>query len=171
MTNSKLYRELINQGFSGDLSTNDINIILDFIKAENERLKEQVNYDKCRHCSYGQANKEYRAKCSEMFDKVDRLEQQLQAKDEEIARQTKLKCEYKEDCLRWQKLSFDYNNEINKQAKQIFNLKQDLETNTHQVCEKIRQNSFSEYELVNGNKALYFTISSDELDKIERGEL
>lgn len=147
MANSKLYRELINQGFSGDLSTND----------------------KCRHCSYGQANKEYRAKCSEMFDKVDRLEQQLQAKDEEIARQTKLKCEYKEDCLRWQKLSFDYNNEINKQAKQIFNLKQDLETNTHQVCEKIRKEC-GELTNEDGIFKAYF-VTPEFLDQIERGEL
>ena len=43
--------------------------------AEKEKeIEELLNYDRCSHCSYGQANKEYREKCSELIEKLAEVE-------------------------------------------------------------------------------------------------
>lgn len=107
---------------------------------------------------------DYKAQLKNLQIDYKELEQQLKAKDEEIKSLKELDKATNDDRLVALRL---YEEEKTKR----WNLEKQLKTNTYQLCEKIRQNSFSEYELVNGNKALYFTISSDELDKIERGEL
>ena len=37
---------------------------------KDKEIKELLNYDRCSHCSYGQANKEYREKCSELIEEL-----------------------------------------------------------------------------------------------------
>ena len=37
---------------------------------KDKEIKELLNYDRCSHCSYGQANKEYRERCSELIEEL-----------------------------------------------------------------------------------------------------
>lgn len=63
--------------------------------------------------------------------KISDLEAKLAEKEKEIV---KLK-DFESDWKRWHKLAFEYNEEINKDKKIIFNLKQDLENKNQEKIE------------------------------------
>ena len=159
-------------------------IVIDGKKHKNEEDicdSCQIAELKAKNAMLSDLNNQYATQLEQKHNKqpnlqnlCNKLQQQLKEKDEEIRgwikdyyEQEKLKEEYKEDCLRWQKLAFNYN----KQAKIIFNLKQDIESNTKQVCEKIRKNSPHYFCNRKGawNSHCY-EIPAKLLDQIEKGE-
>ena len=48
----------------------EINQLKQQLAEKDKEIKELLNYDRCSHCSYGQANKEYREKCSELIEEL-----------------------------------------------------------------------------------------------------